>query len=357
MGHARDEHGNEHAHPDLERVQQSLPLLLRGERAIPARALSAATAEQSFWVIDAARDRAGAAQVIRSITAFSEEVTDDGGGLGVAGVVLFDRVDEGLLELVSELCGGGRRVLGVALAGGALSGDPAWRLLGAGLSDVAAWDGCADGVRLRLERWALVDRLAESALVAEHLIGCSAVWRELVRDVVEVGFFSDVNVLLCGESGTGKELAGQLIHSLDQRPGKAELVVVDCTTIVPSLSGSELFGHERGAFTGAVAERDGAFALADGGTLFLDEVGELPLALQAELLRVVQEGAYKRVGSNRWQRHAVPAGVRDQPRSARRSARRGAFATTCSSAWRRRRSGCPRCESVRRTFCAWPSTS
>ena len=123
-----------------------------------------------------------------------------------------------------------------------------------------------------------------------------------MRDVVEVGFFSDVNVLLCGESGTGKELAAQLIHSLDQRPGKAELVVVDCTTIIPSLSGSELFGHERGAFTGAVAPRDGAFALADGGTLFLDEVGELPLALQAELLRVVQDGAYKRVGSNRWQR-------------------------------------------------------
>lgn len=267
-----------------------------------ARRAAAATAEQSFWVINAARDRAGAAQVIRSITTFSEEVTDDGGGLGVAGMVLFDLVDEGLLELVRELCGGGRRVLGVALPDGALSGDAAWSLLGAGLSDVAAWDGCADGVRLRLERWALVDRLAESALVAEHLIGCSAVWREVVRDVVEVGFFSDVNVLLCGETGTGKELAGQLIHSLDQRPGKAELVVVDCTTIIPSLSGSELFGHERGAFTGAVAPRDGAFALADGGTLFLDEVGELPLALQAELLRVVQDGAYKRVGSNRWQR-------------------------------------------------------
>jgi transcriptional regulator with GAF, ATPase, and Fis domain len=267
-----------------------------------ARRAAAATAEQSFWVIDAARDRAGAAQVIRSITAFSEEVSDDCGGLGVAGVVLFDVVDEGLLELVGELCGGGRRVLGVALPDGALSGDAAWSLLGAGLSDVAAWDGCADGVRLRLERWALVDRLADSTLVAEHMIGCSAVWREVVCDVVEVGFCSDVNVLLCGESGTGKELAARLIHSLDQRPGKAELVLVDCTTIVPSLSGSELFGHERGAFTGAVAARDGAFALADGGTLFLDEVGELPLALQAELLRVVQEGVYKRVGSNRWQR-------------------------------------------------------
>jgi len=78
-------------------------------------------------------------------------------------------------------------------------------------------------------------------------------------------------------------------------------VVVDCTTVVPTLSGSEFFGHERGAFTGADAARDGAFALANGGTLFLDEVGELPVELQSELLRVVQEGTYKRVGSNRWQ--------------------------------------------------------
>src|SRR4029450_5964206 len=71
-------------------------------------------------------------------------------------------------------------------------------------------------------------------------------------------------------------------------------------TIVPELSGSEFFGHERGAFTGAVSSREGAFALADGGTLFLDEVGELPHNLQAELLRVTQEQTYKRVGGNTW---------------------------------------------------------
>jgi transcriptional regulator with GAF, ATPase, and Fis domain len=263
---------------------------------------TAATAEQCFWVVDAARDRAAAARVIQSISAFSDDVTEDYRVLGGVGVVLFDLVDGALLDLVTELGGGGRRVLGVSLPSGAPPSDAAWSLLEAGLSDVAAWDGRADGVRLRLERWALVNRLAESALVTEHMIGCSAVWREVVRDVVEVGFCSNVNVMLYGESGTGKELAAQLIHALDQRPQKAELVLVDCTTVVPSLSGSELFGHERGAFTGAVAAREGAFALADGGTLFLDEVGELPLALQAELLRVVQEGTYKRVGSNRWQR-------------------------------------------------------
>jgi transcriptional regulator with GAF, ATPase, and Fis domain len=79
-------------------------------------------------------------------------------------------------------------------------------------------------------------------------------------------------------------------------------VVVDCTTVVPELAGSEFFGHERGAFTGAQNAREGAFALADGGTLFLDEVGELPLPLQAQLLRVIQERTFKRVGANLWSR-------------------------------------------------------
>jgi transcriptional regulator with GAF, ATPase, and Fis domain len=110
----------------------------------------------------------------------------------------------------------------------------------------------------------------------------------------------DVPVLLTGESGTGKELAARLIHDLDPRADKQKLVVLDCTTIVPTLSGSEFFGHERGAFTDAVATRDGAISEADRGSLFLDELGELPLSLQAELLRVSQEGTYKRVGSSVW---------------------------------------------------------
>jgi transcriptional regulator with GAF, ATPase, and Fis domain len=111
-------------------------------------------------------------------------------------------------------------------------------------------------------------------------------------------------VLITGESGTGKERVAQLIHELDPRPNKRRLVVLDCSTVVPSLSGSEFFGHERGAFTGASSSREGAFELADGGTLFLDEVGELPVTLQAELLRVIQEGTFKRVGSNTWRRSA-----------------------------------------------------
>jgi transcriptional regulator with GAF, ATPase, and Fis domain len=117
---------------------------------------------------------------------------------------------------------------------------------------------------------------------------------------VEVAAFTEAPVLVTGESGTGKELVARLVHALDPRPAKRELVLLDCTTIVPQLSGSEFFGHERGAYTGAERGRDGAFAMADGGTLFLDEVGELPLSLQAQLLRVVQEGTYKRVGGNAW---------------------------------------------------------
>jgi transcriptional regulator with GAF, ATPase, and Fis domain len=108
--------------------------------------------------------------------------------------------------------------------------------------------------------------------------------------------------VLIGETGTGKELAARLIHSLDGKRKLHDLIIVDCTTIVPDLSGSELFGHEKGSFTGAVSSRDGAFALSDSGTLFLDEVGELPISLQIQLLRVLQEHTFKRVGSNVWRK-------------------------------------------------------
>jgi transcriptional regulator with GAF, ATPase, and Fis domain len=146
-----------------------------------------------------------------------------------------------------------------------------------------------------------VQGLVDSPAVSEMLVGRSTRWRALVSDVVDVAAFSQASVLITGESGTGKELVARLIHNLDQRPDKGELVVVDCTTVVPELSGSEFFGHERGAFTGAMSARDGAFAMANGGTLFLDEIGDLPLPLQAQLLRAVQEHKYKRVGSNVWQ--------------------------------------------------------
>jgi transcriptional regulator with GAF, ATPase, and Fis domain len=199
--------------------------------------------------------------------------------------------------------GGAERVLAIAGPGAILGNSLAWELLDAGASDVICWDSCDDPIQAiitRLERWREVDEIIASEVVQGHLVGTGPRWIGLLRQIVEVARFTHASVLIMGESGTGKELVARLIHRLDDRPGKRKLIVLDCTTVVPSLSGSEFFGHEKGAFTGAAGPRDGAFALADGGTLFLDEVGELPPNLQAELLRVIQEGMYKRVGSNTW---------------------------------------------------------
>ena len=222
------------------------------------------------------------------------------------GIVCFSSIDDDLYEFVREVSHNRqKRVLAVPLASAQLDSANAWRLLLAGASDVFRWSSAAEmaeRVKARLERWRAVDDLLQSPAVEKNLIGSSPAWRSIMRQIVEVARFTNAAVLLIGESGTGKELVGRLVHELDPRASQNELVIVDCTTIVPELSGSEFFGHERGAFTGAVGARDGAFAAAHGGTLFLDEVGELPLPLQAQLLRVVQEGTYKRVGSNAWQR-------------------------------------------------------
>jgi transcriptional regulator with GAF, ATPase, and Fis domain len=221
-----------------------------------------------------------------------------------SGIVFFDRLAPDLFDLVrAASCGGIERVLAVALGDATLTVDAAWRLLLAGASDVIVWDQHeqpAAEIAARFERWAEVDRLVESPVVRDNLIGKSPAWIAVLRHLVDVARFTDASVLILGETGTGKELAARLIHTLDRRPRKAGLVVLDCATVVPELSGSEFFGHERGAFTGAVAARDGCFALADGGTLFLDEIGELPLPLQGELLRAIQEHTFKRVGSNVW---------------------------------------------------------
>jgi len=221
------------------------------------------------------------------------------------GILFFKEITQTLCQFARELSHNGLdRVLAVSLA----KSSPEcglWNLLKAGAADVLSWgdaNASAAAIALRFERWYLVDQLLESPLVSENLVGVSPSWRTVLRQVIEVARFTDASILITGESGTGKELAARLVHTLDKRKGKRDLVVLDCTTVVPSLSGSEFFGHERGAFTGAVSSRDGAFAMADGGTLFLDEVGELPLELQAQLLRVVQEKTFKRVGGNSWQK-------------------------------------------------------
>ncbi|HEX3130892.1 MAG TPA: sigma 54-interacting transcriptional regulator [Thermoanaerobaculia bacterium] len=224
---------------------------------------------------------------------------------GGPGLLLFDAEAPELADWVRERSGHGQeRVIAVGASREALSRGSGWKLLEAGASDVLAGDdpAIAEAVAARFERWEEVDRLVDSTVVNRNLVGHSLAWRSVLRQIVEVARFSSSTVLLGGESGTGKELVARLIHTLDPREDKRDLVTLDCTTVVPELSGSEFFGHERGSFTSAVASREGAVALADGGTLFLDEIGELPLRLQAELLRVVQEGTYKKVGSNAWQK-------------------------------------------------------
>jgi len=109
---------------------------------------------------------------------------------------------------------------------------------------------------------------------------------------------TDATVLLTGETGTGKDILAKSIHGSSPRKDKP-FIVVDCGAVVGSLIESELFGHEKGSFTGASAQRQGAFELANGGTLFLDEIGELPLDLQPKLLRAIEQRAFRRVGGNR----------------------------------------------------------
>ena len=219
------------------------------------------------------------------------------------GIVFFSQFSPSLLSLIEQLLGRQRMLLCVAVGDERPASTAVWQLLSAGARDVIVGSGQSgvEQIAARLKRWHEVECLLESDAVAQTLVGVSAAWRDLLRQVVEVARFTDIPVLIIGETGTGKELIAKLIHDLDARPNRREMVTADCTTIVPELSGSELFGHERGAFTGAVSARDGAFALAHHGTLFLDEVGELPPALQAQLLRAIQEKIYKRVGGNTWQ--------------------------------------------------------
>ena len=127
------------------------------------------------------------------------------------------------------------------------------------------------------------------------IIGSCAAMQEMYSKIRKVAP-TDSNVLIQGESGTGKELVARALHNLSRR-AKAPLISVNCAAIPESLIESELFGHEKGAFTGASAGRAGLVEAADGGTLFLDEIGELPLEAQARLLRVLQEGEIRRVGS------------------------------------------------------------
>jgi len=148
------------------------------------------------------------------------------------------------------------------------------------------------------------NKTPNSSMLFRSLVGNSRSIRS-VRKLIEQVANSDANVLILGESGTGKEVVARNLHYNSDRRDKP-FVPVNCGAIPPDLLESELFGHEKGAFTGAISSRLGRFEMAKGGTLFLDEIGDMPLAMQVKLLRVLQERVFERVGSNK----SIPADIR-----------------------------------------------
>ena len=165
-----------------------------------------------------------------------------------------------------------------------------------GASAKFMWDLLAERKRSEEleDRYGMMLREIQAQAEGDFILGQNPKMKELAELIVRVAA-TPTTVLIRGESGTGKELVARAIHrysNVRERP----LVTVNCTALAPTLLESELFGHKRGAFTGAVADKPGLFERADGGTIFLDEVGDMPLEMQAKLLRVLQTGEIKPVG-------------------------------------------------------------
>jgi DNA-binding NtrC family response regulator len=172
---------------------------------------------------------------------------------------------------------------------------PATEVMG-GIGARFMWD--LDAERKRAEeledRYSLVVRELQAQAEADFIIGQNPKMREVAELIARVAP-APTTVLVRGESGTGKELAARAIHKYSPLRDKP-LLTVNCTALTPTLMDSELFGHRRGSFTGAVADKAGLFEKADGGTIFLDEIGDMPLEMQGKLLRVLQAGEIKPVG-------------------------------------------------------------
>jgi len=177
-------------------------------------------------------------------------------------------------------------------------------------SEVTDFPGTLGSLRLPVKYPQLSNALQQATVYRSHqedneqqgysyqrLVGNSRLMKA-VQQMIDQVSDSDANVLILGESGTGKEVVARNLHHLSSRREKP-FVPINCGAIPAELLESELFGHEKGSFTGAITSRKGRFEMADGGTLFLDEIGDMPLPMQVKLLRVLQERNYERVGSNK----------------------------------------------------------
>jgi two-component system response regulator AtoC len=236
-----------------------------------------------------------------------EEALDPAALAGLDAVVTDLKMpDRGGLELVRELARAEPHLPVVVLTAYATVGS-AVDCMHAGAFDYLVKPADPEELTLILERalrqetsrreleYLRGDRAARSG--REGPIGVSAGWQR-VLELVEVAAPVDTNVLLLGESGTGKEEVAKLLHAQSARAASA-FVRVNCAAIPGELFESEFFGHRRGAFTGAVADREGRFRVAHTGTLLLDEINSLPLAAQPKILRVLQDGEFERVGDSR----------------------------------------------------------
>lgn len=240
------------------------------------------------------------AQIIRLIGDLAG--ADDPGGF-----ILLARTTEELEGLAAER-GLDPRLIGRVQAEGAIDGavplyvhNALAGVLGAGvengvLSAIATLASAALETAREIEDLQLRNALLEEQ-VSTGLIGNSAAMRQLRERIERVGS-QETTVLILGESGTGKEMVARGLHQASRRKN-APLVAINCAALTPALLESELFGHEKGAFTGAAALKKGRLELAAGGTVFLDEIGELALELQAKLLRVLQQREFERVGGTK----------------------------------------------------------